>query len=416
MKKRSFISYLLTAITVVVISACVDDSYRGLVDVKPSVDNTPLLPVWITIGERTEIADATLSAKGTGLITGAENFIDRDFYVFAFSQDENASMTTRHAEDTVICLIDGSIDDKSSYAGRVARWDNTYERVQWQDGSDVYWPVGQGRGHIYDFFAYYVDDMEITNDKVHREDDRVVIDVEIDGSQDIMSSKAYTPEEKLAIKFPDEKERIYMQYYCYSYYSALEDIQPEFYFKHHLVKLDFKMKPGLTPGVQKKVTVNKIEVRSKNKAKFIVADKSNPTNLGLEFGDDYGRLLLAEADGSPFRDDYVITTVADADALVTPMTIGGSLFVAPGTRYELYVTLSEERDDGTEMGTHENTVKLYQGNADDPKPFEAGNQYTITMNVYGEMEVRVSAELGEWEEKGDFEYDHDDANRPSNNN
>lgn len=207
-----------------------------------------------------------------------------------------------------------------------------------------------------------------------------------------------------------------MQYYCYSYYSALEDIQPEFYFKHHLVKLDFKMKPGLTPGVQKKVTVNKIEVRSKNKAKFIVADKSNPTNLGLEFGDDYGRLLLAEADGSPFRDDYVITTVADADAMVTPMSIGGSLFVAPGTRYELYVTLSEERDDGTEMGTHENTVKLYQGNADDPKPFEAGNQYTITMNVYGEMEVRVSAELGEWEENGDFEYDPDDANRPSNNN
>ena len=413
MKGRKLISYL-AALLCVLLSGCVDDSYRGQFDVVPTVDSTPLIPVWITIGDKADINTPGVAAKGTGLVTGVENFINRDFHVYAFSQDENVSLATTHSADTVVCLIDGSIDDENSRSGRVARWDSVYERVAWKAGGDIYWPVGHGRGNIYDFFAYYIDDMEISDEDIHRTDNKITIDVEIDGSQDLMSSKAETPEEKLAVKFPDEKEMIYMKYYCYSYYSAIEDIQPEFYLKHPLVKLDFEMTPGLTPGSSKSISVRSIAVKSKYKGSFTVADKSNPSSLGINFENEYAKLLLAEADGAPFRDDYIIITEADPTVTPQPIRIGGSLFVAPGTRYELYVTLSEEREDGVSIGTTENVVSLYQGSLDDPQPFEAGNQYTITMNVYGRMDVRVSASLGEWEEKGDFEYDHDDANRPSN--
>lgn len=389
---------------------CVDDSYRGTFDVNDDELDTPPLPVWLMLGEPTDIMSDPLRSKGTGLIGGAESFSDKNFYVYAFNQDYFTSMKSTSKDEPLRCLIDGSVDDPETLAGRAAIWSSTYERVAWVNGDDLYWPDGNNQGQRFDFFAYYVDDMVLTNDNYHRNDDEVIIDVEIDGSQDIMSSKASTPVEDLVEKFPEQEDREDIQRYCYSYYTAFNGIHPEFVFKHHLVKLDFEVVPGETVGKTKQVTINKVEIRSKYKASFIVADSNDPSKVGLYFEDEYKRLPLAEADGSPFKEGYVVETLPVMNTTPERMTLGGSLLVAPGTQYSLYLSLSEVHD-GIPLEPHETEVTLYQGSKTDPTPFAAGNEYTVTMTVFGMMDVNVSTHLEKWDEGGDSETGTDQRPR-----
>lgn len=384
-------------------SGCVDDSYRGTFDVPDEMEDILPIPIWMTIGETTDIFSDPLS-RGSGLISGAEDFSDKCFYVYAFNQDFFTSMKTTYADDPMWCLVDGSVDDPESLAGRAAHWNSTYERVSWEAGDELYWPIVNGRGQRYDFFAYYIDDLELTNEHFHRDDDKVMIDIEIDGSQDIMSSKAATPIEELLEKFPEQEDRENIQRYCYSYYTALKDVHPQFQFKHHLVKLDFRLEPGITLGKTKQVTVNKVEIRSRYKASFIVADSNDPSRVGLYFEDEYTRLPLAEADGSPFKGGYTVETLPVSGEIPEPETMGGSLLVAPGTQYSLYLSLSEVHD-GKPLESHELEVELYQGAKSDPTPFMAGNEYTVTLTVYGMMDVRVGTNVGIWESGGNTNID-----------
>ncbi|MBQ8744266.1 MAG: hypothetical protein IJZ18_03665, partial [Mailhella sp.] len=108
------------------------------------------------------------------------------------------------------------------------------------------------------------------------------------------------------------------------------------------MKLDFKLVPGGTPGMTKDVKVEKIEVLSRNKAEFTVADKNRGESLGLHFPEEYEpvRLPLKEADGS----EFVQRTISTFDGMnVEEGTIEdlGSFLVAPGEEYYLYVTLGE---------------------------------------------------------------------------
>lgn len=410
MKKNCLI--FMCAVLWLLLPGCVDDSYRGTFDVKDDEADTPPLPVWMTVGEPKEILAESVPMKGTGLISGAESFSEKFFYIYAFNQDYFTSMKSMSKDEPLWCLIDGSVDDPETLAGRKANWNSMYERVAWTDGDELYWPGGNNQGQRYDFFAYYVDDMVLTNEDYHRNDDEVFIDVEIDGSQDLMSSKASTPVEDLIEKFPAQEDREDIQRYCYSYYTALNGIHPEFVFKHHLVKFDFKVMPGETPGKTNEVTINKVEVRSKYKASFIVADSNDPSRVGLYFEDEYKRLPLAEPDGSPLKEDYVVTTLSETGTSPDGIIIGGSLLVAPGTQYSLYLQLSEVHG-GKPLASHETEVTLYQGNASDPVPFAAGNEYTVTLTVYGFMDVDVSTELGEWGSGGNFETGMDQ--RPGGN-
>lgn len=422
MKRRTVISIIAAA--GLLLSGCYKGSYEGIENREEEVDNTPLLPVWITLGDmplaEEDDPQRLHASKGTGLVGDLESFSEKTFHVYAFNQDVTTEFGPTHEEDGLSCLVDGTIDAPGTKAGRLARWDRTEQRVKWVNGGDIYWPRVTGQGYIYDFFAYYIDDIELTEEDYHRGSESLVLDIEIDGSQDVMSSRAVTPEDKLLAICPDEKDRIYLQHYCYSYYSALNNVQPEFIFKHHLVKLDFKLVPGGTPGMTKDVKVEKIEVLSRNKAEFTVADKNRGATLGLHFPEEYEpvRLPLKEADGS----EFVQRTMSTFDGMnVKDGTIEdlGSFLVAPGDEYYLYVTLGEIQKTmvgGEEheviLDSKENDLHIYQGTKDDKIPFEAGNEYLITLTIYGQMDIRVATQLGEWGEGGDYDYDHDDANRP----
>ena len=103
-----------------------------------------------------------------------------------------------------------------------------------------------------------------------------------------------------------------------------------------------------------------------------------------------------------------------SQALGTEVNDLSSLLVAPDKEYYLYITLSEFRDGRQITYSECNEMHIYLGNEDDEDApsFEAGNEYLITLTIHGSMDVEVDAELVEWKDAGDIEYDADDAHRP----
>lgn len=390
-------------------AGCLDDSYTGTVFVEEYVEEGALHEIRMTIGG----AEQT---RGSGVIGDVSSFAGKDFYVYAFNRDTKTDYATVSATDSLRCLVDGSYDDPESLMGRRAYWNPATEVVEWGVGeSPIYYPMGENEGHDFDFFAYYLDNIEPANEDIIRSNDDIKINIEIDGSQDLMSAKAKPTKAQLEdiLDKQGEVAMLLQREHCYSYYTASHNLNPNFDFIHHLVKLDFKLVPGGTPGMTKDVTVEKIEIRTKHKATFTVADKYDDNRLGLKFQEDTTRLALKERDGSEYR-PRLISTVnkvgAVTDGIVDDL---GSLLVAPDVEYYLYIVLGEVQENGLVLESKENEKVIYQGSEEDKIEFTAGNEYLITLTIYGQMDVRVNAEIGKWEEGGDYEYDYDDTTRPN---
>ena len=389
-------------------AGCLDDSYTGTVFVEEYVEEGALHEIRMTIGGAEE-------TRGSGVIGDVSSFAGKDFYVYAFNRDTKTDYSTVSATDSLRCLVDGSYDDPESLMGRRAYWNPATEVVEWGVGeSPIYYPMGENEGHDFDFFAYYLDNIEPANEDIIRSNDDIKINIEIDGSQDLMSAKAKPTKAQLEdiLDKQGEVAMLLQREHCYSYYTASHNLNPNFDFIHHLVKLDFKLVPGGTPGMTKDVTVEKIEIRTKHKATFTVADKYDDNRLGLKFQEDTTRLALKERDGSEYK-PRLISTVnkvgAVTDGIVDDL---GSLLVAPDVEYYLYIVLGEVQGDRVLEGK-ENEKVIYQGTEEDKIEFTAGNEYLITLTIYGQMDVRVSADIGEWDKGGDYEYDYDDDMRPN---
>lgn len=409
--EKTALKYIMLSIVCMAFCGCADNSYRGYFDEEDYGENAMPIAVRIMIGSSDDITDIGLSStsrpaapatKGSGVITEASQLVGRDFYVYAFNTDMNTNMAVTSAEDDSRCLIDGSIDNPATKAGKRARISDISNVVEWQDDEgQLFWPDGDRSHQIYSVFAYYVDDIPVRESDINRNDDSVAIGVEIDGSRDLMSSKAEMTNEQKAI-FKDEKELAAMMNYCYSYYSAQNGINPVLVFKHHLAKLDFTIVPGCTAGHENVVTVKSLEILSRYKGLFTVADKDNPSNVGIVFEDDYKTLPLAEDDGSILLGDYSIVTYPSPDkAPENPRKkLGGSLIVAPDAEYTAYITLSEVKDDGRVITDRVTEVPIKTGTY-----FEAGNRYNITLTIFGATDVEMSVHLKEWYEGGDVFID-----------
>ena len=283
----------------------------------------------------------------------------------------------------------------------------TSNMVAWSGPDErVYYPFGSESGIVYDFFAYYIDDIKVQEKDITRLEDKIMIRVEIDGSQDLMSSKARVLADQLA-GFDDEQERLYMEHYCYSYYAARKGIDPIFVFKHHLTKPDFQMTPQHNVMGKRTVKVNRIELRTKYRAQFTVADRGSADNLGLLFDDDdYADLPLKDEGQEGLTEGkYVLETLDSPNDPKVPVPVGTSLLVAPAERYEAYAYLTETFPDGTTYEYPE-PLKLDLVN---PEGFLPGNGYRVNISVYGATRVEVGVTLVKWYDGGKIEIDDEDA-------
>lgn len=378
MKWMSVISF---ALLIGILSGCVDDSFGG----SPSDDNTGSdepVPVFVEIGDPTQV-------KGVGAVDNIALEDGRSIYVYAFNSNMLTSFRYTARQDEVNTLVDGSVDFPQSRLGRRAVTNSKGDVLQWPDATQTFCYHDGDLKHIpYEFYAYYIDDINVKNADVIREDDAVRLNLEIDGSQDLMSAKAEG---------------------TYNYASGLEGINPQFYFKHHLVKLDFELVPGFVAGGSQSVVVESIEVESKYKGVFTVAEKSRPSQQGVDFPDTACKsLTLKGPRGVPMR-EYELSTLEYQTEVPKVVPVDGSLLVAPQKdSLVAYVTMKQTREDGSIEAKARTQVSLKYSKGGGYGSFDAGNRYKVKFQVYGITTVKTMVTVEPWLSGGNASIDTED--------
>ena len=294
------------------------------------------------------------------------------------------------------------------------------------DGTIAYYPVSGN----YDFWGYRVDDAAGATPVVKTVDDtgaaveanvatKRVVDITIDGSQDIMAGKA-VPSTDEVTKLGNYADNFY------SAYAARKGVQPNITFNHLLTRFTFEVRAGskATAGLPAggntdAVKVTGVSVDSKTTGTLTVAYTGATKEAAelLTFTGDASALTLKQRDAALADNNaplvalepVSLTWTDDAATIGDVLKVGEALLVAPGeTEYPLTISLSQ---DVLEQLTGAKVTKPLEQKAtikmDGVKAFEPGKSYKVTITVYGLQEIEVTATLVPWADGGSIDIDDD---------
>lgn len=294
------------------------------------------------------------------------------------------------------------------------------------DGTIAYYPVSGN----YDFWGYRVDDAAGATPVVKIVDDngdevaadqatKRVVDIEIDGSQDIMAGKAEPSADEVA-KLGNYADNFY------SAYAARKGVQPNITFNHLLTRFTFEVRAGskATAGLPAggntdAVKVTGVSVDSKTTGTLTVAYTGATKEAAelLTFTGDASALTLKQRDAALADNNaplvalepVSLTWTDDAATIGDVIKVGEALLVAPGeTEYPLTISLSQ---DVLEQLTGAKVTRPLEQKAtikmDGTKKFEPGKSYKVTITVYGLEEIKVTATLVPWVDGGSIDIDDD---------
>lgn len=294
------------------------------------------------------------------------------------------------------------------------------------DGTIAYYPVSGN----YDFWGYRVDDAAGATPVVKTVDDtgaaveanvatKRVVDITIDGSQDIMAGKA-VPSTDEVTKLGNYADNFY------SAYAARKGVQPNITFNHLLTRFTFEVRAGskATAGLPAggntdAVKVTGVSVDSKTTGTLTVAYTGATKEAAelLTFTGDASALTLKQRDAALADNNaplvalepVSLTWTDDAATMGDVIKVGEALLVAPGeTEYPLTISLSQ---DVLEQLTGAKVTKPLEQKAtikmDGVKAFEPGKSYKVTITVYGLQEIEVTATLVPWADGGSIDIDDD---------
>lgn len=380
---------------------------------------------------RLGVASSKVQTRGTGTVGGmtdAENvWAGQTLWVYMLQKGsmdlayyKSPAVGTTAAAETEV------FNNKKFKAPNTA--DNTKSGLATTaDGTIAYYPVSDN----YDFWGYRVDDAAVGGDPVVKTVDgtgaeveanvatKRVVDIKIDGSQDIMAGKA-VPSADEVTKLGGYADNFY------SAYAARKGVQPNITFNHLLTRFTFEVRAGSkataglpADGNTEAVKVTGVSVNSKTTGTLTVAY----TGATKEAAD----LLTFTGDASPLKlQQRSATAVDNNDPLVAlepvsltwtdenaamgdVLKIGEALLVAPGeTEYPLTIALSQ--DVLQKVGEAKVTMPLEQKatiKMDGAKTFEPGKSYKVTITVYGLEDIRVTATLVPWADGGSIDIDDD---------
>lgn len=294
------------------------------------------------------------------------------------------------------------------------------------DGTIAYYPVSGN----YDFWGYRVDDAAGATPVVKTVDDtgaeveanaatKRVVDITIDGSQDIMAGKA-VPSTDEVTKLGNYADNFY------SAYAARKGVQPNITFNHLLTRFTFEVRAGskATAGLPAggntdAVKVTGVSVDSKTTGTLTVAYTGATKEAAelLTFTGDASALTLKQRDAALADNNaplvalepVSLTWTDDAATIGDVIKVGEALLVAPGeTEYPLTISLSQ---DVLEQLTGAKVTKPLEQKAtikmDGVKKFEPGKSYKVTITVYGLEGIEVTATLVPWADGGSIDIDDD---------
>lgn len=380
---------------------------------------------------RLGVASAKVQTRGTGTVGGmtdTENvWAGQTLWVYMLQKGsmdlayyKSPAVGTTAAAETEV------FNNKEFKAPNAA--DNTKSGLATTaDGTIAYYPVSDN----YDFWGYRVDDAAVgdtpTVKTVNDAGDEVaadqatkrVVDIKIDGSQDIMAGKAV----------PSADEITDLGNYAnnfYSAYAARKGVQPNITFNHLLTRFTFEVRAGskATAGLPAggntdAVKVTGVSVGSKTTATLTVAYTGETKEAAdlLTFTGDASPLTLKQRDENAVDNNdalvalkpVTLTWTDDAATIGDVLKVGEALLVAPGeTEYPLTIALSQDvlQKVGEAKVTmpleQKATIKMAAG-----QKFEPGKSYKVTITVYGLEDIRVTATLVPWADGGSIDIDDD---------
>ena len=381
----------------------------------------------IQLGVATAASTTTRGTGTVGGITPEENvWAGQDLWIYMLKQNSMEVAEYVDPDPTAVPNKTPIFDNKKFTAPVGAGEDEANKNkgiASTADGKVEYYPInGQS-----DFWGYRVDDacggdplVKTVNDEgveVEAKDaTRRVVDIEINGSQDIMAGKAEITEEEKA-KLGNRTNDYF------SAYAARKGIQPNINFEHLLTRFTFHVKAGSPSAAGNgtntdPVKVTSIAVEGKNKGQLTVAYTGAEPESLLTFEDTKAPFVLMERRGEDHNstlqkltDTALTWTAGEGEGAVGAadnIAIGEALLVAPGEEsYTLNVGLSQKVL--KKVGSEKEDMKLnYTATFKAPNgTFEAGKSYDINITVYGLEKIDVRATLTPWENGGSIDIDDD---------
>ena len=415
----------------------------------PEDDDAPLtenIPIVLGFG----VSSFDILTRGSGAVesgTNLEFWKNAKFYVYAFNKNVETDLSVRWSEaNEDICLLDANrlSEDggQSSSHGKEVRVkvDNSNLMPFFPDdktgSQDIYYNM-KHTDWPYNFFSYYLDDLDLTQLQCVREKNRIYYDVELDGRRDFMSSVANPKLQEDKYANNPYKQKIMDR--AYSAYSASHGLNPVFSFQHHLVRLRFVIcrpeEGGSVPSINESLVVKKVSVKSKVRGRFTVAvndidaDDAGKPHVGLSFNrEDYASeeayansedyLYLLKKNGEEIGSDGWCRVIdckkyseLSAEDKKKPSFLGkedendnsgASLLLAPATTYSARIFLDEDKSSDPGHGFVD--VDLEPGGG---AGFVAGGAYVIYLTINSLSDIKPNVEIGEWTPGGETILDPD---------
>lgn len=379
---------------------------------------------------RLGVASSKVQTRGTGTVGGmtdAENvWAGQTLWVYMLQKGSmDLAYYKAPAVGTTAAAETEVFNNKKFNAPNAA--DNTKSGLATTaDGTIAYYPVSGN----YDFWGYRVDDavagdpvVKLVNDAGDEvaadQATKRVVDITIDGSQDIMAGKA-VPSTDEVTKLGNYADNFY------SAYAARKGVQPNITFNHLLTRFTFEVRAGskATAGLPAggntdAVKVTGVSVDSKTTGTLTVAYTGATKEAAelLTFTGDASALTLKQRDAALADNNaplvalepVSLTWTDDAATIGDVIKVGEALLVAPGeTEYPLTISLSQ---DVLEQLTGAKVTRPLEQKAtikmDGTKKFEPGKSYKVTITVYGLQEIEVTATLVPWADGGSIDIDDD---------
>lgn len=379
---------------------------------------------------RLGVASSKVQTRGTGTVGGmtdAENvWAGQTLWVYMLQKGSMDLAYYKAPAVGGVATPDVEIFNNKKFTAPDAANNTKSGLATTADGTIAYYPVSGN----YDFWGYRVDDAAGATPVVKTVDDtgaaveanvatKRVVDITIDGSQDIMAGKA-VPSTDEVTKLGNYADNFY------SAYAARKGVQPNITFNHLLTRFTFEVRAGskATAGLPAggntdAVKVTGVSVDSKTTGTLTVAYTGATKEAAelLTFTGDASALTLKQRDAAladnnaPLvaLDPVSLTWTDDAATIGDVIKVGEALLVAPGeTEYPLTISLSQ---DVLEQLTGAKVTKPLEQKAtikmDGVKAFEPGKSYKVTITVYGLQEIEVTATLVPWADGGSIDIDDD---------
>lgn len=389
---------------------------------------------------RLGVASSKVQTRGTGTVGGmtdAENkWAGQTLWVYMLQKGSMELGYYKTPAEAAGAAVGTAVFDNKEFKAPNTAESTVSGLATTADGAIAYYPVSGN----YDFWGYRVDDAVTLVDNgngvmvpdvktVNDTDAEVgegeatkrVVDIKIDGSQDIMAGKA-TPSTDEVTKLGNYDKNFY------SAYAARKGVQPNITFNHLLTRFTFEVRAGSkatagegASGNTEAVRVQGVSVESLTNGKLTVAYKGETKEAAdlLTFTGDASPLTLKQrATGAADNNDPLValeevalTWPAEPTATVGDVIpVGEALLVAPGqTEYPLTIALAQKVKKNTAGAALEDmdleqkaTIKM-----DGVKKFEPGKSYKVTITVYGLEEIEVTATLVPWVDGGSIDIDDD---------